>query len=226
MAETLGQVRARVRAHIDEPTPNYWPDAELNTYISDRQLDLWRRILQIRKDYFLSPTGFVLTLAPNQYAYVPPDVPADIWRISTIRTITPGFQDLTWVPGNPTSQEFIDGLRTDVPVFNPFRQFYALRNVNTIWVSPLPQQVIQAQVDYIQLPTAVSADSDTFLIPDPFLSYIQYMATADALQKGPVSDWQGWESKAEKAWEGIMLALDTGRSDQGPDVVEGMFSGY
>lgn len=223
MALTLATVRSKVRAHIDEPSANYWTDAELNGYISDRQLDLWRKILQIRKDYFLS--NFNLSLVANQFSYTVADgIPADIWRIETIRTTTSGKQNMVWNPGNPTSQAFIDGLNSDTPTFNPFQIYYALRNLTTLWVSPLPQSALTARVDYIQLPTAVSADSDTFLLPDPFLPYIQYMAASDALAKGPVGDGPAWESRADKAWNDIMLALDTPRSEQGPDVVEGAFA--
>lgn len=225
MSLTLATVRGNVRNHIDEPSANYWTDAELNSYISSRQLDLWRRIYQIDKDYFLSPTGFTLTTAVNQYQYGTADgVPTNIFRIESIRTTTSGFQDTSWVNANPTSQEFLDGLRSDVPVAMPFRILYSLRNVNTIWISPLPQSSLQAQVDYIMLPTAVAADSDTFVMPDPFLDFIEYMATVDALAKGPVGDSVGWLQHAEKAWENIVLALDTPRSNQGPDVVMGMFS--
>ena len=219
--ETLLNVRTLVRDNIDEPVANYWSDAELNRKISERQLDLWRKILQIRKDYFLGT--FTLTLVVGQYRYTPPAIASDIWRIETIRTTSDGYQGLIWSPMNANSPEFQDGLRSDVPVYNPYRIYYSLRNVATLDISPLPQQVIAAQVDYIQLPTAVAADADTFLIPDPFLAYIQYAATADALAKGPVGDVAHWLGRAADAWKDIMQALDTPREDQGPDVVLGAF---
>lgn len=226
MAITLGTLRGNVRNHIDEPSANYWTDTELNSYIGNRQLDLWRRIYQLRKDFFLSATGFVLTTAVQQYSYGTADgVPTNIFRISSIRTTLSGFQDIEWVPVDPSSRAFTDGLRTDVVVASPFVIMYALRANNTIWISPLPQSVLTAQVDFIQLPTQVSADVDTFVIPDPFLDYVEYMAAADALSKGPVGDSVGWQQKAEDAWKNISLALDTPRSDQGPDTVIGMFDG-
>lgn len=225
MAKTAADILTSVRGHIDEPSASYWTDAELYGYIDDEQKALWRKILALRKDYFLSSTGFTFTLTAGTYAYAAGagGVPTDIWRIVSIRTTLAGYQDLIWIPGEPTAQEFIDGLRTDCPISNPSRILYALRNQNTIWVSPLPQLAITAQVDYIQKPTAIAGASSTFLLPDEFLQYVQYMAAADALLKGPVGDNAAFIAKAETAWSNIMELLDTPRSDQGPDTVQGMF---
>lgn len=223
---TLANVRTQVRNHIDEPTANYWSEVELNSAIQSAERDLWRKVLALRKDYWLSPTGFVLTLVAGQYAYTVASggLPTDLWRIESIRTTQAGFQGLQWIPGNPTSAEFIEGLRSDTPIYNPFRQFYALRNQQTLWVSPLPQQSITAQVDYIQQPVVQTADTDTFLIPDAFLNFVEYLAAADALSKGPVGDSAYWTQRASNAWAEIRDGLDTPRSDQGPDVVQGCFS--
>lgn len=222
MALTLANIRSKVRGHIDEPTEAYWTDVELNGLISDAEVDLWTKINQIRKDYFLA--NFTLSVVAGQFRYQTADgMPTDMSRIETIRTITSGFTDMIWTPGNPTTPEWVDGLRADTPVFNPYQQFYALRNVNTLDLSPLPQQALQASVDYIQQPTPMVADADTFLLPDAYLRYVQYQAAAVALSKGPVGDPAAWEAKADKAWRDIMLAMDTPRSEQGPDVVEGMF---
>ena len=224
MSITLAQLRSSVRAHIDEPSANYWADVELNDYIGKRQLDLWKRIYQLRKDFWLSPTGFVLNLAVGKYQYQTADgIPADLFRITAIRTTQPGYQDIIWRSVDPSCEAFISGLRADVPIVYPYLIMYALRNLNTLWISPIPQQTLSAQVDYIQLPTEAVNDADTFLIPDPFLDYVEYMAASDALSKGPVGDATSWLQKAEESWKMVMLALDTPRSDQGPDTVEGMF---
>jgi hypothetical protein len=220
---TLAQVRAKVRAHIDEPVEAYWTDSELNGLISDSELELWTKITELRVDYFLSPTGFDLTLIPGTYRYTAAanGIPTDIWRIVAIQTITPGYQDLTWAPGNPTTREWVDGLRSDVVLYNPYRMYYALRAIDTIDVSPLPQNNVTAQVDYIQQPTPMVNDTDTFLLPDAFMDFVHYNAAALALMKGPVGDSVGWAAKAADAQKRILTLLDTPRSDQGPDTVIG-----
>ncbi len=227
MTITLAQMRQYVRDHIDEPIANYWTDVELNRYIAQSQKKLWRSIYRLKKDYFLSPTGFTLNLVANQYKYQQADgIPVDFFRVTAIRTTTPGFTDIEWVPTDPSSPEFVDGLRADVIVQYPFSFMYAVRADNTIWVAPLPQSVFAAQVDYIQQPTPVAADADTFMpILDPFLDFVEYDATAKALSKGPVGDVGYWKGEAKESWNEIAEALDTPRNDQGPDVVRGFLEG-
>lgn len=221
MAQTLLQVRTRVRGHIDEPSANYWSDSELNGLIDDRQWDLWRKVLALRKDYWLST--FTLTTTAGTYSYSAGSggVPTDIWRIESIRTTLSGYQGVGWVPGRPNDAAFLGGLNSDDPVSLPDCFLYALRNLSTLWISPTPQIALTALVAYIQQPTVMALDADTFLLPDAFLSYVEYMAAGDALSKGPVGDAVGWQQKAADAWGSIRELLDTPRSDQGPDVVLG-----
>lgn len=221
-SKTLAIVRGAVRRYIDEPVANYWPDAELNQYISDRELDLWARILAIKKDYWLAPNGTVVTLVIGQYIYA---MPSDFWRITATRITTPSQQDITTRFADPNSMEFQQGLRTDIAVSNPSEFLLAVRNMGSLWVSPIPQAPFTMQVDYIQQPTTQVNDSDTFLIPDAFMSFVQLGAASDALLKGPVGDPASWDARAERAWNRIMEAIDTPRQDQGPDVVIGMFDG-
>lgn len=228
MAQTLATVRGGVRGHIDEPTANYWTDAELNGYIDSSQRKLWRKILALKKDYWLATA--TLTVATGSSIFNPADgsgMPADIWRIESIRTLTSGFQNMLWSPADPNSQIFLDGLNTDYPVFNPYQILYALRNMTTLSISPVFQQgPITALINYIQQPTVMTVDTDTFLIPDTFMDYVEYDATVNALSKGPVGDATAWKVETSEAWKEIMEALDTPRSSQGPDLVQGFGSNW
>lgn len=215
-------MRTLVRDNIDEPSSNYWTDAELNRRIADRQRELWTKVYQLKDSYFLSATPATITLAAGTFAYT---LPSDFFRALAIRTTTSGLQTITWRRVDPSSPEFLDGLRSDLTVINPVEFMYAIVGNNTLWVSPIPQSVLAARMDYIARTVAVSADTDTFQLPDEFLSWIQYMVTADALAKGPVGDKEYWLARAEAAWQEIMLALDTGRDDQTPDLVRGMYEG-
>ena len=224
--QTLAVVRGKVRGHIDEPIANYWQDVELNSLIDDRQWDLWRKILALKKDYWLNTA--TLNISIGKYIYLGGDgsgMPNDVWRVENIRTLTSGYQNILWLPSSANSQDFLDGLNTDFPVFNPYQILYAMQNVMQLTISPIPQQgPLSAIMSYIQQPTVMAADTDTFLIPDPFIQYVQYSAAADALSKGPVGDSVSWAQRAEVAWKSIMEALDTPRSSQGPDLVDGFGS--
>lgn len=226
MAQTLLQVRTSVRAHIDEPTANYWTDAELNGLIDSRQRSLWRKILALKKDYWL--TTATLTVSSGTFTYTGGDgsgMPTDIWRVESIRTLTSGYQGLLWTPADANSDIFLAGLNTDFPVSSPYQILYAMRNITTLAISPIPQQAMSALINYIQQPTVMSSDTDTFLIPDTFVDYVEYGAAADALSKGPVGDSVGWAQKAGESWKEIMEALDTPRSSQGPDLVQDFGTG-
>lgn len=219
MSLQLSDIRGRVRNYIDEPSAGYWSDSELNSYISTRQLDLWRRIYRLKSDYWMVAGGFTLNTVKGQSLYRAADgIPATFFRVLSIRTTTSGYTDIVWIYADPNAPDFIDGLRADQPVTNPDAFMYAVQGNGTILISPIPQQVLAAQVDYIQLPSAVSADTDTFLIPDPFLDFVGYAAAADALLKGPVGASDVWQQKAEAAWNDIQMALDMERSDQNPEL--------
>jgi hypothetical protein len=224
---TLATIRGRVRSHIDEPIAAYWTDAELNNYISDAELDLWTKIFALKKDYWLATATLNLTIGVSLYnGGDGSGMPVDIFRVESIRTLTSGYQNILWRETSPNSQAFLDGLNTDFPVYNPLQILYALRNITTLAISPVPQQgPLSALINYIQQPTPMVADSDTFLIPDTFMRFVQYTAAAIALSKGPVGDSVAWAQRAATAWKEIAEALDTPRTSQGPDLVEGFSEG-
>lgn len=226
---TLAIVRGNVRNHIDEPTANYWADTELNSYIAASERKLWRKIFSLKKDYWLNTA--TLTLAVNQILYNGGDgsgMPSDIWRVESIRMLTSGYQNVLWMPADADSPAFLDGLNTDFPVCNPYQVLYALRNMGTLAISPAPQisglAGLKALINYIQQPTPMVVDTDTFLIPDAFMDFVEYDASLKALSKGPVGDSAAWKTEAAESWKEIMEALDTPRSSQGPDTVVGFGS--
>ncbi|MDE2098453.1 MAG: hypothetical protein KGL39_14465 [Patescibacteria group bacterium] len=222
MPITLGAMRASVREHIDEPTANYWTDAEINDYIVKEQLNLWRRIYRLRDDYWIVPGGFQFNTVAGQYAYQTADgIPANFFRATALRCLTSGYSTIRFLPADPSSPRFVAGLDPNNTIASPDTFLYAVRGNGILWLSPTPQQVMQIQADYIALPTAVALDTDTFTIPDEFLDYIEYSASADALMKQPSPAAGTWAQKAENAWSDIQAALDTQRTDQGPEMVRG-----
>ena len=228
MARTLSNVRAAVRFHIDEPAALYWSDAEINSYIGRRQLDLQRKIDQIDSDFFLKVgPGTQITFIAGTYIYA---LPADCSRVTAVRMLTSGSQGTEFRAVNPNTAQFQYGLRTDITIAIPTEILYAVRghggSALDLWVSPVPQSALQCQVDYSTYATEVVNDADTFMMPDSYVDYVEYMATVDALSKGPVGDSTRWAQLAKEAWNDIMIDLDTPKQDQNPEVVTGYGEGY
>lgn len=226
MAITLAGLRQNVRDHLDEATASYWTDAEINRSIGRRQLNLWTRIMQLRKSFFVASSPYTLTLVSGQNKYT---LPSTLYRAKSIRTTSNGSEGTVWVAKDPSEPIFIEGWRSDVVVANPTIYYYAIMgpdgtNIqNSIWVSPTPQAALTAIIEYYTMPIQVSADTDTFGLLDPFLDYIEYSATADLLRKGPVGDAASWAAMAESSWQGYSILIDTPRNDQSADLVEGAF---
>jgi len=223
MARALSTVRLAVRDHLDEDSASYWTDASLTRQIVRSASALWKRIVQIRKDYFLSATPGTLTLASGTFRYA---LPSDFFEVKLIRTTTSGQENVAWRPAHMASAKFIEGLRSDITINSPSEFLYQIVANQTIVVSPIPRAVLVASVEYVALPTEPSADADTFGALDPFLDYVEYDAAAKLLAKGPVGDPAYWQNMADKEWIAILLALDKFRSRQDGDFVEGMFEGY
>lgn len=220
MAVTLTSITSNIRNHLDEAVASYWAAGEVTASVVTKQFEIWKRIMAVRKTYFLNTTPATITLVSGTSVYT---LPADFYKVHFIQTTTSGSQNVTWKRFDSASQIFIDGLRTDIVIATPYEFMYDILANQSMIVSPLPQNTLVANLYYIQQPTAVSAGTDTFGILDQFTDFIEYAATADLLRKGPVGDANYWEMQAEKAWQSILLAIDGDRSDQGPTTVEGMF---
>lgn len=223
MAATLTTVTTNVKNHLDEPTSSYWSASEVTNAIVNKQLDLWRRIVAIKKSFFLTTTPSTLNLAASTNTY---SLPSDFYRVHHLKMSQSGFENVRFRWFDSSTDYFIDGMRTDIVINIPDEFLYDIIGNQTIIVSPTPQQAFTVNLWYIQLPTAVVNGSDTFGVLDPFVDFIEYAATAELLKKGPVGDGSYWEMKAAEAWQNIILDLGTSRSDQGPDFVQGMFEVY
>lgn len=70
MSQTLADILAVTRRHLNEPSAIQWTDAELVAYINDGQRFLVSEIIQFNPDYFLSRA--TASCVANQAAYATP----------------------------------------------------------------------------------------------------------------------------------------------------------
>ena len=206
--DTLTTMTLDIRDHLDEDSAGYWQDAEIQRKIVKRYRELWSRIIAIRDDWFKSTVPAVITLAPGVVKYA---LPVDFFRTATLTTTTPGQTAVKWVFLSCKDPRFIAGQETDFVYSNPWVIYYDIEGVTSIVVSPTPQAVLAANMEYYTMPTDPAA---SFGMPDPFLRYIEMAATADCMAKGPVGMVSYWSSQAEMAWQTLLPMLAAPRSGQ------------
>lgn len=209
MADTLTTMTTLIRDNLDETASGYWTDAEIQRKIVRRFRELWSRIIGIRDDWFKSTVPATITLAVDTLKYT---LPADFFRVATIRTTTSGKEAVQWVWMSCKDPRFVEGQRADVIYSDPGIIYYDIEGVNNIVVSPNPKAALVGSMEYYTLPTDPVT---TFALPDPILRYVEAGATADCLAKGPVGLLDYWRSEVDKAWEILLPILGAPRSGQG-----------
>lgn len=219
MADTVAQVRTRIRAHLEEATASYWTDTEIFNAILRSYRKMWVKIMSIRKDWFQTTAG-TLTLVDGTTKYSLPD---DCFHVKHIRTTTSGKENVTFKYMSQTSPQFIEALRSDIAITNPSVMWYDIIGNTQIIVAPIPRSTLVAAIEYVPTPIALTDTTGTFGVLDPFLDYVESAATADLLAKGPLEPLSYWKQESKEAWDDAMRALGQPRSDQSADYVEGMF---
>ena len=212
MPDTLTTMTTLIRDNLDETAAGYWTDAEIQRKIVRRFRELWSRMIGIRADWFKVSSPGTLTLVADTLSYA---IGSDVFRIHSIRTTTSGSEAVQWVWLSAKDPRFIEGLRADVTYTDPGVYYYDVAglggNSALIYVSPRPRAALTASVEYYTLPTDPTT---TFVLPDPFLRYIEAGATADCLAKGPVGLLEYWRSEVTTAWSILLPILSAPRSGQ------------
>lgn len=208
MADTLTTMTTLIRDNLDEAAAGYWTDAEIQRKILRRFRELWSRIISIRDDWFKSTTPMTITLVAGTLKYA---LPADFFRMATVRTTTSGKEGTRWVWMSCKDPRFVEGQRADVTYTDPGVIYYDIEGVTSIVVSPVPRSALVASGEYYLLPTDPTT---TFALPDPILRYVEAGATADCLAKGPVGSVDYWRSEVATAWAILLPILGAPRSGQ------------
>lgn len=213
MADTVATMLLLVRDNLDESAAGYWTDAEITRKIVRRFRELWSRIIVLRDDWFKSSVPATVTLVAGTLKYA---LPADFFRVCTIRTTTTGKADTRWQWMSCKDPRFVDMQRSDGNYIDPSVIYYDIEGVNNIVVSPYPQSALTASLEYYTIPTDPVT---TFALPDPILRYVEAGATADCLAKGPVGLLSYWQGEVQMAWQILMPLLGNPRSGQNNGVV-------
>lgn len=237
MATTLGTIRTNARVHLIETTANFWTDAELLEHIQQGVKDLWRAVVDLHQEHFLTVDETNVSQAASATSLT--GVPSDCYRVHIIEprdtTDTGSSKALIYQPKDYNSKEFVGArsLGTQDPtsagvIYYTLTQAGAPVAAPTVLVAP--KLSAAALLRFVYVPTlsvAAMTASDNNPIPgesDNALKAwcVAYGRAKEREDRSPDPNWLAVYA-TEKA--NILTSL-TPRQTQEPEVVEGLFEDY
>ena len=222
-----------VRDHIDEPTANYWSDAELVRKINRAKDSLCRFLMTLKQDIFdRRYTPLTLTADTDPPVF---DLPDGFGRLATIRVTTAGYKGTIFTPVDRSRPEFQSGLNSEIQAGNPGEFLYDLvfksgaatggeppiaYPTAQLVISPIPRITMACMIEYLEVVPDLTAGSDKFGVLDPFVEYIELRAAAYALMKGNAGNWKAFLDLSEAMKPEIKSALSSFQK-QNPEFVQG-----
>lgn len=82
MATSILEVEHLARQHLIEPTPNFWSSDELRKLILSGSRDLWRAIVDLKAEYYLTRDNTNVSLAADTATIT--GIPTDVYKVYLI----------------------------------------------------------------------------------------------------------------------------------------------
>lgn len=156
---TLLQLRTAVRQRADiVNSTQFFPDAELNSYINQSYFELYDLLVQKYGDNYFVQTPYSITTDGTNEFY---NLPSDFYKIIGVDLGLSNKND-SWVTIKPFLMA--DRNRYSVPNFQSFYGVTNLRyklNANQIWFTPIPAANQPIRLWYIPKMTTLNIDADT-----------------------------------------------------------------
>lgn len=235
MATLLSSLETQARRYLLETTASFWSSAELIDIINKGIKDLWRAILDLHQEHFLTNdvTNVSISASTGQFA----NVPTDVFRVHLIEpkdTSSNGaYRRLQFVPRDYNSPDFIaarslgdvDASQDNV-IFYCVTQAGAPVGAPTILIAPtLTTALAAGSLRFVYVPVlAAKAAGDDNPIPGESDDALIAWTVSHALAKereDRIPD-PAWLAKYATEKQNILTSL-TPRQTQEPDFVEPMF---
>lgn len=203
MAQTLATTLTNVRTLLDEPTPQFWSQAQLTNYINEGCADVARRSEWKR-------TALNIAVNAEQQNYLAPDDTYRIYRIeymqaSSINTYTVEFRGFM-------EMDQVWGINQSWPANYPL--YYTLWNfppTMEIILYPVPSSAGQLTVFYYQNITPAVSTTDNVDILQGFEDIVEDYAVYRALRQDAQASWKDFKQTYE---EKLQFLYDTSRTFQ------------
>lgn len=171
---TRSDYRNQCRRLLHDPNANFWPDSELNDYISEARNRVVGDTGCLR-----SLQSFTLTVGQEAYQYSA--LPSSTQTMDIINIVAIWGQQRITLQYMPWSQ-FTTRMRPwlsyqDIPaVFTIYGQ-------STFYIGPTPSQAYSCEIDTVILPVAFTDDTTADAINYPYTAGVSYYASYLAKEK-------------------------------------------
>lgn len=239
MSTTVQTLLTRARTTLLETSARFWTDQELLDEYNNGVHDLWKSIIDLYKDHFITQdiTNMNLPVGAGGSSVAITGVPANLFRILKIRPRTLGvnssFRGLVFQPRDTRHPDFVQAEAATPCAPRQKVIYYALINAGApagtvgILCAPPVQTLVPLQVDYIPvLANTILANisSDTNPIPgESDKAVVEYIiAFARAKERDDRAPDPEHVSIYATEKRNLLTVL-TPRSDQEPETVESFF---
>lgn len=156
---TLLELRTAVRQRADiVNSTQFFPDAELNSYINQSYFELYDLLVQKFGDNYFVANPFSITTDGVNFLY---SLPTDMYKLMGVDLALSNTAD-SYVTIKPFLMS--DRNRYSVPNFQSFYGVTNLRyrlNGNKLWLTPLPAANQNLRLWYVPTMTTLALDTDT-----------------------------------------------------------------
>jgi hypothetical protein len=231
MATLISSIITDARLVLLETSARFWSDAELLTIAIDGIKDLWKKVIDLEKDHFLTWDETNMTLPASTSAIS--GVPTDLFRVRLIRprTLNSSNPGLVFKPRETTHPDFVQA--EVLTACEPRNRvvYYAVINAGApvgapaIRCAPTLSSDVPLTVRYIPVIGTLTAASNN-PVPGESDKALKHYIIAFARSKERADRAPDPEHISIYATEArnLLTAL-TPRSEQEPETVVGLFEG-
>jgi hypothetical protein len=225
----LSAIRDRARKLLNETTPNFWSDAELDEHVVAGVKVLWREINNLNQDFFFASATVTQAANATQLSSMPVSGVSRILGLKPL--VQASYPSLNYFPRRYTSPDFTGARSQDAQdPTNVGKAFYALAGAGapasagpTIYVAPKFTSDVSLELIYVPTLGTPAASSENPL-PGELDDALVAWTVAHALAKEAESSEPDpvWLSKFKTEKDSALIFLDP-RQDDEPKVAEEMF---
>lgn len=233
MATLISAIETKVRLRLEEPVAKFWSSAELVGIIADGIRDLWRDVVDLKREHFITiSTAVTLPANTATLSGVPTDVHQIVMITPSNVTESSANRGLFLRPADYNSDYFQNALtRTPIEPTND-TIFYAVTGQGapvgapTIRCAPQTSSVVALSFAYV--PTlGTLTDASTVPIPgeadNALIAWaVAYARAKEREDRAPDPNWLAVYA-TEKAH--LLKSLET-RQIQEHEFASAMFEGY